>query len=193
MGILGGTFDPPHIGHLVVASEARWRLDLDELLLVVAHDPWQKSSTRQVTPPEIRLEMVEAAVVGHPGIVASRIELDRGGPSYMVDTVAELAPGAGSAVELTLIVGADTAAGLPSWHRARELASMVSLAVVGRNGETAGTAPIGWRAVPLEVPRIDVSSSEIRRRCEGGEPIDALVPPGVRSIIEARGLYGFRR
>jgi nicotinate-nucleotide adenylyltransferase len=193
IGLLGGTFDPPHIGHLVVASEARYRLGLDEVLLLVAHDPWQKSATRDITPAPVRYDMVVAAADGHPGIVASRLEIDRGGATYTADTVDELVASQGPTVELVLILGADTAAGLPSWHRSEDLRSSVSLAVVPRDGLGVGATPPGWRAETLQIPRIDVSSSEIRRRCAAGEPVDGFVAPGVRSIIESRGLYGFRR
>ena len=193
IGLYGGTFDPPHIGHLVVASEARYRLGLDEVLLLVANDPWQKSGTRDVTPAPVRYEMVVAAAEGHPGIVASRLEIDRGGATYTADTVDELVATHGPTVELVLIVGADTAAGLQSWHRSEDLRSTIALAVVARDGLAAVATPPGWRSEQLETPRIDVSSSEVRRRCATGEPVDALVAPGVRSIIESRGLYDFRR
>lgn len=188
-GLFGGTFDPPHLGHIVVATEARYRLGLDELLLVVANDPWQKSADTGITPAQIRLEMVQAAVADHPALLASDIEIRRGGPSYTVDTVEQLSPGTG---ELTLVMGADTAAGLATWHRNEELASMVRIAVAARSGATPRLGP-DWRVSTFTSPTVDVSSSEIRRRCREGEPIDHLVAPGVLAVIEAHGLYDFRR
>lgn len=188
IGVLGGTFDPVHIGHLVVAVEARYQLGLDRVLLVVANDPWQKRGSRTMTPAADRLAMTRAAVEGLVGIEVSSLEVDRGGPSYMVDTLTTLRslyPG----TQLLLIVGADVAAQLDTWDRATELPALASLVVACRDGAPAEVVPPGWTVVNLPVPRLDVSSSELRERLRGGRPVDFLVPEAVMRCIEQRGLY----
>src|SRR5690349_20125056 len=120
IGVFGGTFDPPHVGHLVVAVNVRHALSLDRLLLVVANDPWQKRGTRQVSPAPDRLAMVEAAVADVEGLEASSIEIARGGASYTADTLAALRA-ANPASELFLVVGTDAAQGLPTWDRLDEV------------------------------------------------------------------------
>lgn len=182
IGLLGGTFDPPHIGHLIVAVEARAELDLDEVWLVVAHTPWQKAD-RLVTAPERRLAMTRAATEGLCGVVASAIEFDPPGASYTVETLERLARQHVD-VDPTLIMGADTAAGLATWHRSEDLASLAELAVVERPGGPAGTG-----AQRLSVPQLDVSSTDIRRRVTEGRPIEVLCPPSVVSLIALWGLY----
>lgn len=182
IGLLGGTFDPPHIGHLIVAVEARFQLNLDEVWLVVAHTPWQKAG-RAVSAPERRLAMVRSAVEGLAGIVASAIEFEPPGPSYTVETLERLAR-CHSDVAPTLIMGADAAAGLATWHRGAELSSLAELAVVDRPGW-----PDDASAGRLSVPQIDVSSTEIRSRVAEGRPIDVLCPPGVVSLVTGWGLY----
>lgn len=192
MGILGGTFDPPHIGHLVTAVTVRRALHLHEVLAVVANDPWQKTATAPVTPADVRLAMVEAAVADLEGVEASDLEIRRGGPSYTIDTVRELGrqrPGA----ELFVVVGADAAAGLASWERADELARLVTVVVVDRPGLAAPPPPVGWRVVPLSVPRLDVSSTDLRARAADGRPLDVLTPPPVIDEIRRRRLYGWPR
>lgn len=188
IGVLGGSFDPVHIGHLAVAVAARAALHLDQVLLVVANDPWQKSGERTVTPAEDRLALVEAAVVDLEGVTASRLEIDRGGPSYTVDTLRALRcrfPGS----PLYLVVGADVAAHLDTWHRAGELPALATLVVVERAGGPAVPDPAGWAVVHLPVPRLDVSSRDLRRRLAAGEPVDVLMPPAVIRRIAERGLY----
>jgi nicotinate-nucleotide adenylyltransferase len=190
--VLGGSFDPVHIGHLAVAVAARAALGLDRVLLVVANDPWQKSADRQVAPAEERLALVEAAVAGLDGVVASRLEIDRGGPSYTADTLSELRcrwPGS----PLFLVVGADVATQLDTWHRADELPGLATLVVAERAGGPAGPEPPGWTVVHLPVPRLDVSSSDLRRRLATGEPVDVLMPPAVIRRIAERGLYAVGR
>ncbi len=189
-GVLGGTFDPPHIGHLLAAVNVRHALDLDEVLLVVANDPWQKSDQRPITPAADRLAMVEAAVDGLPGLTASDVELQRGGPSYMVDTLAELGerdPGG----QRFLVLGADAAAGLPTWHRADELPALATLVLVDRPGILCPPPPPEWTLTRVEIPRIELSSTELRDRVADGRPLDLLVPAGVWSVIRDRRLYGF--
>ncbi len=197
LGVLGGTFDPPHVGHLGAARGCLSELGLDRVLFVVANDPWQKSPTRAVTPAADRLAMVEAAVAGVPGLAVSTIELDRGGPSYTVETVEALAAAAGGrgepAPEQYLIVGADVVATLSTWHRAGELAGLVTLAVVSRPGVKTPTAVPGWRVVVVSGTEVDLSSSAVRDRAEAGVSLTGLVPPGVEQYIAARDLYAVPR
>lgn len=188
IGVLGGTFDPVHIGHLAVAVEARAALGLARMLLMVANQPWQKTGTRAVTPAEDRLAVVEAAVAEVEGLEASRLEIDRGGPSYMVDTAAELArahPGA----ELFLVLGSDLVGDLHTWERHRDLCRLVTLAVVGRPGSAAALPPAPWQVVELAAPALDVSSRDLRARAAAGRPLDVLVPPAALRQIRRRGLY----
>lgn len=188
VGLLGGTFDPPHIGHLATGVEVRDVLGLDEVWLVVANEPWQKVGTRPVTPAEDRLAMVEAACSDVVGLRASSIEIERGGPSYTVDTLhtlRERRPG----TEWFVVLGADAAAGLPSWERTEELADLATFVLVDRPGLPAPAPPDGWPFVHVSVPRIDVSSSELRARVQTGRPLDVLVPAPVIACIDARRLY----
>ena len=182
IGVFGGTFDPVHIGHLAVAVAARHELGLDRVLLVVANVPWQKAGTRPLTPAEDRYAMVEAAVADLDGIEASRIELDRGGPSYTVETLEALAEGGSR--ELFLILGADAAANLHTWVRADEVPALAELVAVPRPGTPP---PPGMRT--LDVPYLDVSSSDLRARVTDGRPLDVLVPAAALRVIRERGLY----
>ncbi len=196
LGVLGGTFDPPHCGHVVAASACREALALDRVLFVVANDPWQKSPRRQVSAAEDRLAMVEAAVARLEGAEVSRIELERGGPSYTVDTVEALAASARSRgepePEQFLIVGADVADTLPTWHRAAVLAGLVTLVVVGRPGGAGPSAPPGWR-LELVPGDLAVSSSQVRERVAAGLDIADLVPEAVERYIAAHNLYAVPR
>jgi nicotinate-nucleotide adenylyltransferase len=184
LGILGGTFDPIHVAHLVAALDARHQLALDRVLLVVARDPWQKRG-RVVAPADVRYEMVTAAVAGVDGLEASRLELDRDGPTYTIDTVEALER---DARDLVLVAGTDVAAEVQTWHRADELRTRVTLAVVRRAGDPVVTPP-GWTTAAVEMPRIDVSSTDVRARVARGAPIDFLVPAGAARVLRARGLY----
>lgn len=188
IGVLGGTFDPVHIGHLAVAVEVRAALGLDRMLLMVANQPWQKTGTRAVTPPEDRLAVVEAAVAEVEGLEASRLEIDRGGQSYMADTAAELA-GAHPGAALFLVLGSDLVGDLHTWERHDDLCRLVTLAVVGRPGIAAALPPAPWRAVEVAVPTLDVSSSNLRDRAAAGRPLDVLIPPAALRQIRRRGLY----
>ena len=192
IAVFGGTFDPPHIGHLVVASEVRHRCGFDAVLLMVANDPWQKRSTRLITPTADRLAMVEAAVDGHDGLVASAMEIGRGGPTYTIDTVEELLA-ADPSGSVSLVMGADAVAGLPTWHRSDELRDTVDVVAVSRPSHPPIAQLPRWRVTVVDVPAIDVSSTDLRNRCSAGIPIDFLVPDVVRSEILGRGLYGVRR
>jgi len=184
IGILGGTFDPVHVGHLMDAVAARHQLGLDRVLVVVARDPWQKHD-RVIAPAAIRYEMLVAALDRVEGLEASRIELERDGPTYTIDTVEALtAPRR----ELFLVVGSDVAEGLSTWHRVDELRDRVTLAIVDR--ETIPfPAPDGWRVARVEVPRLELSSTDLRRRVAAGEPIDFLVPTAAARMLRAHDLY----
>jgi nicotinate-nucleotide adenylyltransferase len=197
LGILGGTFDPPHLGHLAAATACFQALSLDRILFVVAHDPWQKSPLREIAPASDRLAMVDLATRGTAGVEVSRIELDRGGPSYTVETVEALVHAArerGSPPpEVVLIVGADVVGTLSTWHRSEDLRAMVTLAVVARPGAELAARIGGWRVEMVEGSRLDVSSSEIRALVAAGRPITGMVDEAVEQYIERHGLYAVRR
>ncbi len=187
LGVFGGTFDPVHIGHLVTAVNVRHALGLDRVLLVVANDPWQKVD-HVVTPAADRLAMVHAAVDGMTGVEACDLEVRRGGPSYTADTLAELA-GAHPGAELHLVVGSDAASGLATWHRIDEVREQCQLVVVTRPGATDLAPPEGWRHTVVEVPRLEVSSTDLRARAGDGRPLEWLVPDRVVQVIRERRLY----
>lgn len=194
VGVLGGTFDPVHVGHLMVALEVRHRLALDTLLLVVANDPWQKSATTVVSPAADRLALVRAAAdeinarVGTPVLEVSAVEIERGGASSTADTLEELSrtrPG----VALFLLVGSDAAAGLSTWMRPEVVRDAATTVVVERGGREGGRPPVDWPHVVVDVPVMDVSSTDIRARFRDGRPVEALVPAAVVDEIRRRGLY----
>ena len=190
IGVFGGTFDPPHIGHLITAIDVRDELDLDVMLMIVANEPWQKAS-RKVTPAATRLEMIRAAVLGEPGIEPSDLELRRGGPSYTVDTLLQLRHEEPDA-ELFLLLGSDAAAGLHTWQRAEELPALCTIVVVERPGMST-ELPDGFDVQHVTVPRLEVSSTELRERAATGRSLRYLVPDGVISLIREGDLYGDRR
>lgn len=186
--MFGGTFDPPHVGHLVTAVNVRHTLDLDRMLLVVANHPWQKLGTRTITPSEDRLAMVRAAVRSVRGLEASALEIERGGHSYTADTLGELAqqhPGA----ELFLVLGADAADGLSTWERVEEVRELATLVVVERPGSVEAVVREGWHCVRVPVPRLEVSSTDLRARFADGRPLDYLLPRGVIACVQERQLY----
>ena len=190
VGVLGGTFDPIHVAHVVAAVTVRHALRLDRVLLVVAGDPWQKRGSVVASAAD-RLAMTRAAVDGLTGIEVSALEVERTGPTYTIDTLRALTA---ADRELFLIVGSDVAAGLDSWHRAEEVRAAATLVVVSRehDGGAVEEAPVeGAPGTPLQVriPRLDVSSSEVRRRVADGEPIDGLVPEAVVRVLRERHLY----
>jgi nicotinate-nucleotide adenylyltransferase len=190
IGLFGGTFDPPHVGHLVTAVNVRHALALDLVLLMVANDPWQKSGTRSITPAADRLAMVQAAVAGIEGLEAGAEEMQRGGPSYTADTLASLRVKYAGARFFT-IVGDDAAAHIDTWERVNEVIAMSSLVVIDRPGSPVTLSQdYEWRHV--EVPRLEVSSTDLRCRVTDGRPLDYLVPEPVIDIIRDRGLYGLR-
>jgi nicotinate-nucleotide adenylyltransferase len=187
IGVFGGTFDPPHVGHLVTAVNVRHSLQLDWLILMVANVPWQKLGTRSITPAADRLAMVAAAVADVPHLVAGDHEIRAGGPSYTADTLAALAdahPGA----ELFTIVGDDAAAGIRSWERADEVIERSRLVVVDRPGRHVELdSDVPW--IRVEVPRLEVSSTDLRARWADGRPLDYLVTEDVLAVIAERELF----
>jgi nicotinate-nucleotide adenylyltransferase len=197
IGILGGTFDPPHNGHLAAARAAIASLPLDRLLLVVANDPWQKSGQREISGAEDRFALTQALAGGIPEAEASRLEIDRGGPSYSVVTAEEINAHAARSgdppPELFLVVGADLVPELESWERSGDLRRLVTLAVVTRPKSPERAAPKGWRMAWVAGPAVDVSSSAVRARLRAGESVEGLVPSAVIRCIERRGLYAVRR
>jgi nicotinate-nucleotide adenylyltransferase len=188
LGIFGGTFDPPHIAHVVAACWTRQALALDEVWFVPANRPWQKVGDRPVSPVADRLAMVRAVARDVPGLFVSTMEVARGGNSYTADTLAEL-----DVLDPTgqrfLVVGGDAAAGLPTWERVDEVRRRCTLVVVDRPGIPSSEPPEGWQHERVVIPRLDVSSTEVRARVAAGLPIDGIVPPAVRSVITERGLY----
>ncbi len=188
IGIFGGTFDPPHVAHLATAVNVASWLELDEMLMVVANEPWQKVGTRPISAAEVRLEMVEAAVADIAGLTASSIELERGGETYTADTLEQLLLGEPDA-ELFLVVGSDAAAGLDTWKRPDVVRELATIVVVDRPGRRTGRPPLGWNWVNVEVPQLEVSSSDLRWRRRNNRPIDALVPPAVVHVVTDRQLF----
>lgn len=191
LGVLGGTFDPPHVGHLVTAVNVLHELHLDRVLLVVANDPWQKADL-VVSPASDRLAMVEAAVDGVAGLEASSIEIDRGGPSYTADTLAQLQAQEPDA-EIFLIMGSDAAHLLDTWERVEEVRERATLVVVNRPGASPTRVPMGWDVLQVEVPRLEVSSTDLRARAVDGRPLRWLVTEPVIHVIHQRRLYADRR
>ena len=190
IGLFGGTFDPPHVGHLVTAVNVMHALDLDQVILMVANVPWQKEGSRTITPVQDRFAMVEAAVAAVPGLVAGDTEIRMGGPSYTVDTLRSLRQQNGEFANATFftIVGDDAAAGVPSWERFQELTELTRLVVVDRPGAPVVlSADIEW--IRVEVPRLDVSSTDLRSRFTDGRPLDYLITQPVLGVIRERSLY----
>jgi nicotinate-nucleotide adenylyltransferase len=193
LGVFGGTFDPPHRGHLAVATAARSQLGLDRVLLVVANDPWKKSPRREITPAQDRLAMVQALIRGddgHPvaGLEVSDAEIRRGGPSYTITTLRELRE-AHPEAELFLIIGRDLVDDFPSWHQSSQIEALATIVVVDRPGYVTD-AKRGWKL--LVVPPVDVSSSELRDRLREGSDVSQQMTRGVIDEIRSRGLYGVR-
>ncbi|CAN5252358.1 nicotinate-nucleotide adenylyltransferase [soil metagenome] len=188
LGVFGGTFDPPHVGHLVAAVNVRHALALDRVLLVVANDPWQKSGLRGISSAEDRLAMVEAAVGDVEGLEASNLEIRRGGTSFTADTLSHLRA-EDPQPELFLVVGSDAAQGLPTWERIEEVRRLATIVVVARPGVVEGHPPPGWEWERVETPRVEVSSTDLRRRLVDGRPLDYLMTPSVIDCIKSRELY----
>lgn len=197
IGVFGGTFDPPHCGHLAVALEVRYRLQLDRMVLFVANDPWQKTVHNGVTPANMRFEMVTSVVsavnglIGAVALEASDHEIRRGGATHTADTLATLA-GETDGAELFVVLGSDIAASLDTWKRADEVRRLATTVVVERSGNT-GRPPEGWEHVVVGVPCLEIASTDIRDRFRNGRPVEALVPSQVVDYVKSHGLYGSAR
>jgi nicotinate-nucleotide adenylyltransferase len=194
VGILGGTFNPPHLAHLVCAQEAYLQLDLDQVMLIPARIPPHKPVDDE-PGAEHRLELCRAAIEGDDRFTVSDLEMTRDGPSYTVDTLRALTRRAPDS-ELFMIVGGDVAAGLPSWHEPERVLSLATLAVAKRRGtararveQALQSLTGGERAVFFRMPRIAISSTLVRRRVRNGEPIRYFVPDAVADYIERHRLY----
>jgi nicotinate-nucleotide adenylyltransferase len=188
--VLGGTFDPVHVGHVVAAVEARAQLRLDAVLLVVAGDPWQKRGRVDAAAAD-RLALVESAIEGIDGVEASALEVERPGPSVTADTLEALTQ---AERELFLLLGADAVANMGTWKRLDETRVLATVVVIERAGDVHAEPPgPGWRFERLPIPRLDVSSTDIRDRVAAGRPIDGLVPPAVVRRIRDLGLYTHER
>ena len=188
IGVLGGTFDPVHLGHLVAASEALHRFALHRVILVPTGRPWQKA---RFSDPEDRYLMASLAAATHQKLAVSRIKLDRKGPTYTVETLATMHALFGD-VELFFIAGADAVLDLGTWHRIEDLAAFTQIIAVTRPGsDLSGFVALeGWPEIHhLEIPGIDISSTDIRLRVARGLPIEHLVPAAVHRFITERGLY----
>tara|TARA_Y100001960_G_scaffold291962_1_gene333735 strand:- start:1236 stop:1877 length:642 start_codon:yes stop_codon:yes gene_type:complete len=194
IGLLGGTFDPPHHGHLAAAETARETLGLDRVVLVVANDPWQKTAANcpPVSPVEIRLAMVRAAVVDHPDLEVDDIEIRRGGPSYTADTLAEYTQHHPKS-QLFLLVGSDVAPGLDGWVRPEDVRSSATIVVMERPGHIGGRPPAGWEYEVLDGSFPDLAGRELRAVVAAGGDSSDAVPPSVATLILDHGLYGIRR
>lgn len=186
VGLFGGTFDPPHVAHVVLAAAAVYQLELDVLVVTVAGVPWQKVGSRHISPAETRLEMTQRAFENVRSVEVSDIELRRTGNSYTVDTLHEFAA---DDTDLFLLLGSDTAAGLDTWERYDEIAALASIAVFPRRGYEDATPPDGFSWTALELPGLEISSTDLRERARTGRPVVGLVPPKVQSIIERDELY----
>jgi nicotinate-nucleotide adenylyltransferase len=192
---MGGTFNPPHLGHLVCAQEAYLQLDLDRVMLIPARIPPHKPVDDE-PGAEHRLELCRRAVAGDERFTVSEVEIVRPGPSYTVDTLEELHSIAPDN-ELFLILGGDVAAGLPNWHEPERVLSLATVAVAKRRGTARSAVDAGLHSVPggeraqfFQMPRIGISSTLVRRRARAGISIKYIVPDAVASYIEEHGLYG---
>lgn len=194
LGVLGGTFDPPHCGHLVMAETARVQLSLDRVLFVPAGEPPHKPD-RPITPAHHRAAMVAAAIADNPAFVLSPVDLDRPGPHYTVDMLA-LLEGEYPGARLFFLLGGDSLAEFLTWRDPAGIVRRVHLAVMKRSGWEADLAALK-KAVPgvqerlvwLDTPRLDISGTDLRRRVRRGLPLRYLVPPAVEEYIRQHRLY----
>jgi nicotinate-nucleotide adenylyltransferase len=196
IGILGGTFDPPHIGHLVIAEEARQKLGLAKVYFVPAREPPHKRG-EPLSPLEDRIAMVRLALADHPFFALSLAEAVRPGPSYTVDTIRQLSGEFPPATELYFVMGMDSLAGLPTWHEPAKLIEMCTLAVLRRPGYSADIDELerqipglASRVVFIPAPELEISSSDLQERVREGLSIQHLVPSCVADYVAEHHLYG---
>jgi nicotinate-nucleotide adenylyltransferase len=194
LGILGGTFDPPHNGHLALATRSLRQLRLSSVVWMLTPDPPHKDLP-DITAYIMRREMLETAIAGNPAFILSEVESERPGPHYMVDTISILQERNPKA-ELTLLLGEDSLRDLPTWHRPGDILALCELAVLRRSDRKADMVAletklpgIGARTTFLDAAPLDISSTEIRDRIRRGESIEGMVPAGVERIIRRKSLY----
>src|SRR5690242_14357803 len=189
IGVMGGTFDPIHHGHLVAASEVAQAFTLDEVVFVPTGQPWQKDD-RKVSASEDRYLMTVIATASNPRFSVSRIDIDRGGPTYTIDTLRDLRTERGDEAELFFITGADALAQIMSWQDVNELFALAHFVGVTRPGHRLTGDGLPKDKVSLvEVPALAISSTDCRERVARGEPIWYLVPDGIVQYIAKRRLY----
>ncbi len=196
IGLLGGTFDPPHLGHLVVAQEAAWRLQLGQVLFLPARQNPLKAG-EPVTSAEHRRRMVELAIADNHLFALSTADLERPAPSYTVDLLRRLRAERGAGAALYFLMGADILPELPRWHQPEELLALATLVAVNRPGWPRPHASRLERELPaargrilvLSAPGVDISSTQLRERVRAGQPIRYLTPPAVEGYVAEQGLY----
>ncbi len=192
IGVMGGTFDPIHHGHLVAAEEARWQFDLDTVVFIPTGQPWQKPVG--VSPAEDRYQMTVIATASNPAFTVSLLEIDDQGPTYTVDTLRRLRAEQAEGTQLFFIIGADAVLQLPTWKQPDQVLALAELIVATRPGfdleplvkQVAGAA---GRVHRMEIPALAISGSDLRGRVARGAPIRYLVPDGVARYIHEHGLY----
>ncbi|MEX1021736.1 MAG: nicotinate-nucleotide adenylyltransferase [Dehalococcoidia bacterium] len=194
IGMLGGTFDPPHLAHLALAAAARTALRLDRVIFVPAGQPWRKSD-RQVTPAPVRLEMLRAAIEPFAWAEASTIEVDRDGPTYTAETLEALVR---PDEAWWFVLGADALADMPAWHEPARIIACARLAVARRPDVAGDLAPAALReAIPgveecidvLDMPLLEISATDLRQRIRDGRSTEFLLPAAVREVVDRLGLY----
>lgn len=196
LGVLGGTFDPPHVGHLTLGEVALSHLSLDKVLFIPAGEPWRKEG-QEISAAEDRLAMTRLAVEGEPRFEASAIEMERPGPSYIVDTLGDLLARYGPETELYVILGQDALLDLPNWKDPRRIVALARLAVAlrspGRDLDVtdleAAVPGISRRLIVLPMAYVDVSATALREWARKGVELGELAPAAVKAYIRERGLY----
>ncbi len=196
VGVLGGTFDPVHLGHLIIAQEARDKLALDKVMFIPAGQPWLKEDT-DISPAPKRLEMLELALQSNETLCVDTQELDRPGSSYTVDTISQMRERLGPRTDIYFIIGMDALEELNRWKNPEQLAQLCYFAAMKRLGHTRLDLKELEKAVPgiservcfMDNPQVDISSSDIRRRVREALPISYLVPKEVEAYISENGLY----
>jgi nicotinate-nucleotide adenylyltransferase len=188
IGVFGGTFDPPHVGHLLLATDAREALQLDRVIFVPAATQPFKVNTPPVASARDRLEMVRLAVADDANYTVDDTEIGRKGLSFTVDTLEQLSK-KHSGAKLFLLLGEDALAGIGAWRSPERIRELATLAVMRRSGSGSSETAIADSVTTVSARRIDVSSTEIRDRLRAGKSIKGFVPESVEQFIEARGLY----
>jgi nicotinate-nucleotide adenylyltransferase len=189
VGLFGGTFDPPHVGHLAAARAAAEEFALDTVRFIVAGDPWQKTLVEPVTEARHRLEMTRLAIAGVPDFELDDLEVRRVGPSYTAETLEELTL-AEPDTDWYLVIGSDTASGLATFHRFEAVAALAIVVVVARPGSEQVAQREGWDLRSVASPLVDLSSSQLRGQILAGRSVRWLVPDAVIDYVAEAGLYG---